>query len=696
MDTKVEYVDLDVCGIEIPHMKVMQAQWKGRCTRTGKWYDPAKGPTTIAFKHKDQLTEDQKQAIFGHKTAYHVTVVLTEADFQPKAPVSASKDSFTPSSYQNIILDNVLSNNKHVFIRALAGCGKTQTLVWIVKELAKRGLLRGKRVIYLAFNKAIQEELSRKLMGTGCPALTTHGFGYDMLRQIFRELAKAGPNCVFNGKNTEIFQRLLSGDLFGEYSDSAVKRAKKSEPYALRSVVCGNRGLVSFIKNWAIVPTWNGAHYEFSEQQKANIKDFITSYELLIPQKFSDEEAVNWACRVVTASIPLPGEALNRITYDDMLYLPTALSMKFPKYDLVLTDETQDFNYAQEQMLFSLQKEGARCIAVGDIFQCLYRFRGADSHAFEHIKETLESTDRDLVECVLPINYRSDEAIIKHAQRWVPELTGRGKELGQKEGEVIEDITFEEAIQEVNNDGKEDYSFLCRVNAPIVITAYQLISKGKKVAIIGRKAIGSPLVDIIDDLCASPPTKLVLDRRDNVGRVIEEGFLTRLRIWHKFQAAKLTEEEHTQNLEELNNNVECLEVIAQKVQGDSVDLIKKEIDSLFSEESNDKCVIKLSSVHRAKGLEWDNVYIICPHLMPHPKVRPNPDGSWSEDQQVEENLRYVACTRAKHKLNYVSTWPFGRGRPKVQGYEPLPPPIPEMPLPKKPEFVKVVDNGEPF
>jgi superfamily I DNA/RNA helicase len=69
------------------------------------------------------------------------------------------------------------------------------------------------------------------------------------------------------------------------------------------------------------------------------------------------------------------------------------------------------------------------------------------------------------------------------------------------------------------------------------------------------------------------------------------------------------------------------------------------IEKMFVEDDTDG--IRLSSVHRAKGLEADRVFILCPELMPHPMAKTD----WAKAQ--EQNLRYVAITRAKHLLAYV-------------------------------------------
>ncbi len=691
------YIDLEVGGILIPRMKIMDAQYKGRCSRTGKWYDPEKdGPCKIAFKHRDQLTEDQKRAVFGDKTVYHVTVLLegagvTQVEPAKAAPMQApaarpapsethvrapqslqpKKKQWTPSEYQADILEQLLTVEAHLFIEALAGCGKTETLVWLVRELQNRGMLRGLAVVYMAFNKAIQEELVKKLLGTGCPALTTHSFGLQMLKRAFRELEQAGKSAIYSGKDRDLFLQMLAGDLYGDLSEASLKKVKKSDHYKCKSAVVGSGGLVGFIKNWAVIPACTKDGYQFTTEQRERIKGFLDEYQINVPEGFTDDQVVDYACRVVVASIPEPGDSLTRVTFDDMLYLPLALNLTFPSYNLVLTDESQDFNEAQEQFLFRLAEKGARVVCVGDQNQALYRFRGSDSQAFLRIRETLEKTELGVVSCDLPINYRSDEVIIEHAKQWVPKLQGRGKELGQQKGELRFDTTYSQALQMVNNDGEEEFALLCRINVPLVVTAYQLIAQGKRVCIIGRNAIASPMLTIIEDLCGLPDkygrtpdhyTDRVGDRRDNNGHVVEEGLLTRLANYYRSQVAKLSSEGHEQALEDLTNNVDCIEIIAGRVREDSVLAVVKEIESLFVEKPDDKGTIKLSTVHRAKGLEWDTVLILCPHLMPHPNVKPNLDGSWSEAQQQEEHIQYVACTRAKHRLHYVCNWPFGRGK----------------------------------
>jgi superfamily I DNA/RNA helicase len=57
----------------------------------------------------------------------------------------------------------------------------------------------------------------------------------------------------------------------------------------------------------------------------------------------------------------------------------------------------------------------------------------------------------------------------------------------------------------------------------------------------------------------------------------------------------------------------------------------------------------LSTIHKAKGLENDRIFFLCPELIPS-KYATQP---WQYEQ--EANLKYVAITRAKQELIYVWT-----------------------------------------
>lgn len=336
-----------------------------------------------------------------------------------------------------------------------------------------------------------------------------------------------------------------------------------------------------------------------------------------------------------------------------------------------------------------------RVICVGDENQSLYRFRGADCRAFRRIGERLSTNGRPMVSMELPLNYRCDQLIIKRAQKWVPAIKGNSQALG-----TVDVCSFEHAMQRCNNNGTDielpdgvdgamrslplpgkqgvQFAILCRVNLPMILTAYHLIGSGKRVCIVGRSQIGEPLKRIIMDLCRIRQEKgryihdtehpdytgRISDRIED-GEVKEEGLMTRLDNYYKVHAAKLSKEKYEKKLEALEQNVQCIEVIAARVNNNTVEGVLREIDNLFREEP-EPGVISLSTVHRAKGLEWDVVFILKPDLLPHPAAFKSQaksqadceEGEVSDALQQEYNACYVAATRPHNRLYYIRDFPI--------------------------------------
>jgi ATP-dependent helicase/nuclease subunit A len=104
----------------------------------------------------------------------------------------------------------------------------------------------------------------------------------------------------------------------------------------------------------------------------------------------------------------------NFLDFQDIEILTEELISKYPKicekykkkFSLIFVDEFQDTNMAQKNIIFNLCDN---LFLVGDAKQSIYRFRRADVSVF------LETSKREDVKLeVLPKNYRSSKAVIKH------------------------------------------------------------------------------------------------------------------------------------------------------------------------------------------------------------------------------------------------------------------------------------------
>ena len=106
--------------------------------------------------------------------------------------------------------------------------------------------------------------------------------------------------------------------------------------------------------------------------------------------------------------------------------------------------------------------------------------------------------------------------------------------------------------------------------------------------------------------------------------------------------------------EQTKNGKKVLDIDASKNFFEDTKSLKEELDKIqnFIEEikkvfdGKDHGDIMLSTVHKAKGLEADNVYILATERMPHPL-----------GNNEENNICYVAITRAKKNLFYCGPRP---------------------------------------
>jgi superfamily I DNA/RNA helicase len=91
----------------------------------------------------------------------------------------------------------------------------------------------------------------------------------------------------------------------------------------------------------------------------------------------------------------------------------------------------------------------------------------------------------------------------------------------------------------------------------------------------------------------------------------------------------------------------CLRaVVEDAVRTNAITLqgLKARINGLFGDARG---MVTLSTVHKAKGKEAENVFILLPHLMPLPNAET------PEEREAEDCVRFVAVTRAKSKLVFV-------------------------------------------
>jgi DNA helicase II / ATP-dependent DNA helicase PcrA len=304
-------------------------------------------------------------------------------------------------------------------------------------------------------------------------------------------------------------------------------------------------------------------------------------------------------------AMKLARKSCEAVDYDDMIWIPYVDDLPIPQYDYIFVDETQDLNAGQLHLVLSAAENG-RVIAVGDPRQAIYAFRGADSGAMDRMGESLRAMTLPLSVC-----YRCAKSIVREIQKIEPRV--------EAAPDAVEGVVRELPIDRVLSEVKGGDFIVSRTNAPLVSLCFQLLAQGRPAYIQGRD-VGKSLKVLIEKSKAKTTVELI-------------AFLDE---WYLKECLRLREKKRsTANVEDRRA---CLEALCEGRA--SVREVEAAIDAAFID-AKDNAKIRLSSTHRAKGMEADRVFMLV-------------DTFHAEDSEEEANLVYVATSRAKSELVYVN------------------------------------------
>ena len=494
--------------------------------------------------------------------------------------------TFTPSPQQADFLNWVATDKGSCVLEAVAGAGKTTVLIEAVK-------LTGGNVAILAYNKKIADEISSKLKARGidwkqAQAGTVHSFGFSAYRKSF-------PRVKVEGRKVDdILERVCVQEnaWAARYSQGIAQLVSLAKQRALGVV-----GSISDAKQW---------------------HDIINHFDLFSDDKDADapiEDIIPFAQSVLRAS----NAQTDIIDFDDMVYLPVLLKVRFWKFSWIFVDEAQDTNPARRALVRALLAPGGRVVAVGDRAQAIYGFTGADADSLDLIASDFSATRLPLT-----TTYRCPKAIVEFAQKWVSHIQAHES---APEGSVT-GIEFNDFFDRNNLDASS--VVLCRLNKPLVSLAFNLIRRGIACKVEGRD-IGNGLIKLATKWKAA---------------VTLHGLETRMQAWREAQVTRALAQKKESIAQSIADQVDTLQVViddCRERRQDSVAAVVERIKGLF--EDNIVGLLTLSSIHKSKGREWPTVYWLdragtCPSKYARQE--------WQKEQ--ERNLCYVAATRAMASL----------------------------------------------
>lgn len=348
------------------------------------------------------------------------------------------------SSYQKDILKAVETTNDCLLIQAVAGSGKTTTLVECMK------FIKTHNTIFIAFNKIIAEDLAKKIP-ENFTARTFHSVCFEAWRQYCLP-ARLG---LDEDKTWKIIWKTIP-----------------SEEVPIYGHFC--KQLVAYAKN-------NGLGTDLLEDTDDAWEDIIEHHLLQLHNQGDMKEAIKYSRTILAKSI----EKKNSIDFDDMIYLPLLFGAPFNRYEVIFVDEAQDLSYTQHALLESMLLPDGRIIVIGDENQSIYGFRSADSESMKTLGETF-----CCVEMPLSISYRCDKKIVDAAKKYVPHIESHAYAA---DGCV-------DSLDKYNLDTFDnDDVIICRNTSPLVRMAYGFLRRGRKIRFLGNE-IGEELIALIEKM----------------------------------------------------------------------------------------------------------------------------------------------------------------------------------------------------
>ena len=458
---------------------------------------------------------------------------------------------------QTTIIDAVKNTEDNIFIKALAGTGKTATLHQVAKNLdIGIGLA-------LAFNKSIKTDLEKALRETPFKAQTLNSLGLKICRDNI-------PNEI--QFNNEKMSNLLNGYI-EQLSSYEQREINKRYLLILQ--------LISLAKNFGYMPQKTNEITPlctYTDFYRILHKFQITKFPATTLTDTMDSTMIETVDELLTASYVHASNGI--IDYNDQLLYPAITNkIEVPYYNYILLDEAQDLSAINHKILEKLvhRSPDIRIIAAGDPNQAIYGFRGAEYNSINTVINKFNMTPYPLT-----VSFRCDREIVKNASWRVSQFKAReDADLGTVKRLKTWSIDDTEIINETT-------PIICRYNYPLMKLAWILV-QNKKVPIYKNKEFLDPLKKIIKRFGKTAKTNIQLKER--------------IDAWIIRERAK------PHNEEILQDKYETLLVLTEF--GETTAEILKQLDKITRKRKG----IQLKTVHEAKGREWDTVVILDYNLI---------------------------------------------------------------------------------
>jgi hypothetical protein len=441
-----------------------------------------------------------------------------------------------PTEEQAEITDAVatLKAGENLKVIAFAGAGKTTTLKSCAQARKDRG-------IYLAFNKAIADEAKQKLGATKCQAMTMHGLAYRVMVDIMGSPENINARTVIDA---------------GILAKFHVPKIKGWGDYRIAGAV--GRTMSTFAAS--ADPDFSEKHAEQALIESLGDPDFIISEE---KSDFVRDTIEKMSGPLTTMASDYWVQCMDKGIYSYDMYLKMLdideglRQDAFRRFNYVMIDEAQDINPVQRSIL---TKTGLPLVAVGDPYQQIYSWRGAEN-ALQQLPGK---------ELYLTQSFRFGENIAVVARSILESIPGGGPErklIGSGPGKA---------------DGPPKGAVICRTNIGMLDEAMKYMNKGYAVHVDNVKGL-------LNDAESAQALK------DGRMKDVLSADLKQFDTWEELEMA--SEEGADPGLSKLVNLVRTNRI--------------PDVRRLAKDQNpdKDKVALLVYTAHRSKGLEFEAVQL---------------------------------------------------------------------------------------
>ena len=558
-----------------------------------------------------------------------------------------------------------------VCILAGAGTGKTRTITYRIANLIDRGQVAPNRVLAVTFTKRAAGEMRDRLitMGIGgVQARTFHSAAMRQLQYFWPQIAGDLPWRVLDNKFPIVARATRAAGLD---TGKEMVRDLLSEIEWAKSSVIGPEDYVQRIADSPRTPPADAQKvaqvYRFYEEAKTSPEGMLIDYDDLL--------------------IHVAGALENA---------PAVAEEFRAQYQSFVVDEYQDVTPLQQRVLEAWLGTRDDLTVVGDANQTIYSFTGATpdyllnfSRTYEHA--TVVKLQRD---------YRSTVEITDLANTVIGKASGRiagtrlelqgmrghgpAPQFNGYDDEPAEARAVAQKVRKLLNDGvpAREIAILYRINAQSAAFEAALADEGIVYQVRGgegffqraeiREAFAQLLraskrTDLPDD-----PVRIARAALAPLGLTPEEPEGAKARERWQSLSALVDLIEEIVRTREASTMAEVLGSLRRRAEAKQPPAVDG---------------VTLASLHAAKGLEWDAVFLVG--LVE--KTLPISHALKAGDEQIEEERRlfYVGVTRAREHLHM--SWSLARqegghkSRTRSRFLDGL---VPELEVEKSPQRLK--------